>query len=295
MVEPITCVPSAVLTMPAATPAAEPLLDPPGVRRRSCGLRVPRGSVEANSVVTVFPTITAPASRSAATLAPSRSERKPANSGEPFSVGMSAVSMMSLMPIGMPSIFERGPPAGLFHFVSLFLAFVVVVELIEQAAAIRLERPVINARRPAGIGRGVERFTALSLHVVANDEVAGDQIDFLPMVMHERRGGVDAGLEAQQPGAAAHLAVLVEVACEDFLLDARGIAGRRGPASLHVHAGKLKMRLVHRHGPSPAIIAVSSQDGKRSHPIGVGDLAARQRGPSTTRPRLGFRHWDRED
>src|SRR5260370_241221 len=111
MVEPITCVPSAVLTMPAATPAAEPLLDPPGVRRRSCGLRVPRGSVEANSVVTVFPTMTAPASRSAATLAPSRSERKPANSGEPFSVGMSAVSMMSLMPIGMPSIFERGRPA----------------------------------------------------------------------------------------------------------------------------------------------------------------------------------------
>src|SRR5499433_3823244 len=74
MVEPNTCVPSAVLTMPATTPAAEPLLDPPGVRRRSWGLRVPRGSVEANSVVTVFPTMTAPASRSAATLAPSRSE-----------------------------------------------------------------------------------------------------------------------------------------------------------------------------------------------------------------------------
>ena len=75
MVEPITCVPSAVLIMPAATPAAEPLDEPPGVRRRSCGLRVPRGSVAANSVVTVLPTITAPASRSATTLAPSRSER----------------------------------------------------------------------------------------------------------------------------------------------------------------------------------------------------------------------------
>jgi hypothetical protein len=55
MVEPITCVPSAALIIPAATPAAEPLLDPPGVRRRSCGLRVPRGSLAANSVVTVFP------------------------------------------------------------------------------------------------------------------------------------------------------------------------------------------------------------------------------------------------
>src|SRR2546430_1163467 len=61
MVEPMTWVPSAVLTMPATTAAAEPLLDPPGVRRKSCGLRVPRGSVEANSVVTVFPTMTAPA------------------------------------------------------------------------------------------------------------------------------------------------------------------------------------------------------------------------------------------
>src|SRR4029079_10569632 len=47
----------------------------------------------------------------AATLAASRSERKPANSGEPFSVGMSAVSMMSLMPTGMPSIFDSGRPS----------------------------------------------------------------------------------------------------------------------------------------------------------------------------------------
>ncbi len=90
MVEPITCVPSAALNMPAAAPAAEPLDEPPGVRARSCGFLVPRGSLAANSVVTVLPMMTAPASRNAATLAASRSERKPANSGEPFSVGMSA-------------------------------------------------------------------------------------------------------------------------------------------------------------------------------------------------------------
>jgi hypothetical protein len=71
-------------------------------------LRVPRGSVAANSVVTVLPRITAPASRKATTLAPSRSERQPKYIGEPFSVGKSAVSMMSLMPIGMPSIGESG-------------------------------------------------------------------------------------------------------------------------------------------------------------------------------------------
>jgi hypothetical protein len=97
--------------MPQATAAAEPLLDPPGVRSRSQGLRVPRGSVEANSVVTTLPRITAPASRSAATLAASRSVRQPTNSGEPCSVGMSAVSMMSLMPSGIPSIGDNFRPA----------------------------------------------------------------------------------------------------------------------------------------------------------------------------------------
>src|SRR6185312_1346625 len=107
-IDPITCVPSAALTRPAATAAAEPLLDPPGVRPGSQGLRVPRGSVAANSVVTVFPRMTAPASRRAATAAASRPEDQPSNNGEPIPVGMSAVSMMSLMPIGMPSIADTG-------------------------------------------------------------------------------------------------------------------------------------------------------------------------------------------
>src|SRR5262249_48618698 len=173
----------------------------------------------------------------------------------------------------------------------LFLALVVVVvELIEQAAAVRLERPVVDARRPAGIGRGVECFAALSLRVVADDEVARDQIDLLPLVVRERRGGVDAGVEAQQPGAAAHLAALVEVARENFLLDPRGVAGRRGPAGVHVHAGKFKMRLVYRHGSTPATVASSScaaMGGKRA----AQDQEENAR--HTTGPTFGFRHWDR--
>src|SRR5690348_10486163 len=79
-IDPTTCVPSAAGTMPQATAAAEPLLDPPGVRVASHGLRVPRGSLAANSVVTTLPRITAPASRKAATLAASRSVRQPAKS-----------------------------------------------------------------------------------------------------------------------------------------------------------------------------------------------------------------------
>src|ERR1700721_181499 len=97
--------------MPAATDAAEPLDEPPGVGAVFHGLRVPRGSDAANSVVTVLPMMTAPASRSARTHAASFSERQPANSGEPISVGISTVSMMSLVPTGMPSMAANGLPA----------------------------------------------------------------------------------------------------------------------------------------------------------------------------------------
>jgi hypothetical protein len=62
--EPTTCVPRTPHSMPQPTAAADPLLLPPGVRLTSQGLRVPRGWEEANSVVTVLPTMTAPDSRS---------------------------------------------------------------------------------------------------------------------------------------------------------------------------------------------------------------------------------------
>src|SRR5258707_1248308 len=110
MVDPITCVPRPALIMPQATPAAEPLDEPPGVWSRFQGLRVPRGSEAANSVVTVLPTMTAPAERNAETQAASLYECQPANSGEPIWVGMSAVSIMSFTPIGMPSIADSGVP-----------------------------------------------------------------------------------------------------------------------------------------------------------------------------------------
>ena len=60
--EPMVCVPSANNAMEAATAAADPELDPPGVCSRFQGLRVagspPR---KANSVVVVFPSKIAPA------------------------------------------------------------------------------------------------------------------------------------------------------------------------------------------------------------------------------------------
>src|SRR5690348_4875785 len=71
MIEPIVWVPSASGQYPAATAAAEPLLDPPGVCWKECGLRVGPGVKYANSVVTVFPSISAPADLSRATLSAS--------------------------------------------------------------------------------------------------------------------------------------------------------------------------------------------------------------------------------
>ena len=94
--------------MPVATAAADPLEEPPGVCSGLCGLRVLPGEKYANSVVTVFPMITAPAARSIAITAASREGVRPACSTEPFSVGMSAVSKMSLTPTGTP---WRGPVA----------------------------------------------------------------------------------------------------------------------------------------------------------------------------------------
>src|SRR6185369_3364763 len=78
IVDPLVWLPSASGAMPDATAAAEPLDDPPGVCSRLCGLHVLPGVKKANSVVTVFPRITAPAARSRVTTAESREGVRPA-------------------------------------------------------------------------------------------------------------------------------------------------------------------------------------------------------------------------
>ena len=64
-------VPVAKLTICAATAAAEPEEEPPGVWSRFSGLRVPLVGKVASSVVTVLPSITAPARRKVASTAAS--------------------------------------------------------------------------------------------------------------------------------------------------------------------------------------------------------------------------------
>ena len=96
-------------TMPAATAAPEPLLEPPGVCARSQGLYVTEGSPSANSVVTVLPSTMPPASRNLATQWASCSGTKSAISGEPAVVSSPPVWKMSFRPMGTPCSGPRGP------------------------------------------------------------------------------------------------------------------------------------------------------------------------------------------
>jgi hypothetical protein len=124
-------------------------------------------------------------------------------------------------------------------------AFLVVVDLIEHASSHRLERSVRSTRRTAGIGWSRETLPAIALRIVADDEIAGEQVNFFPVIMDERRRGVFTRDEAQEARAAAALARLVEIAREDLLLDAGRIARRRGPALVEVDAEEFQMRLGH--------------------------------------------------
>ncbi len=103
IVDPPVWLPSATGTCPAATAAADPLEEPPGVRPRSRGLAVGPGAKYANSVVTVLPTTTAPSDVSSATSGAVVSTRSGEVIGDPQRVGRPATSMMSLTPSGIPA------------------------------------------------------------------------------------------------------------------------------------------------------------------------------------------------
>src|SRR5262245_53335514 len=88
-IEPPVSLATASGTRPAATAAADPPLEPPGMRLRSHGLRVePLVACwvvmpQPNPCDRVPPTTTAPAVRNAATPAASCSARRPANTNDP--------------------------------------------------------------------------------------------------------------------------------------------------------------------------------------------------------------------
>ena len=110
MTEPIVCVPRARGQKPAATAAAEPLLEPPGVCARLYGLRVGPGSAQANSVETVLPRMMAPAERNALTQVASAPANNAGGSCAPARVGKPSTLNTSLMPRSTP--YNAGRLAG---------------------------------------------------------------------------------------------------------------------------------------------------------------------------------------
>src|SRR5712691_5635918 len=107
-IDPPPSLPCATGTRPAASAAAAPPLDPPGVSSGFHGFRVAplsSDSVKAvvpNSGVLVFPRITNPACRRRRTTAVSRSGTYSANAREEYVVRMPAVAVRPLMAIGTP-------------------------------------------------------------------------------------------------------------------------------------------------------------------------------------------------
>ena len=112
MTEPTVCEPSASVPTPAATAAAEPLLEPPGVCSRLRGFAVAPGAKKANSVVTVLPRISAPARRSRSTASASRPLNDSGGTAEPARVGMRSTLKMSLTSASAPKSGGRSAGSG---------------------------------------------------------------------------------------------------------------------------------------------------------------------------------------
>src|SRR5262249_54884658 len=96
---------------------------------------------------------------------------------------------------------------------------VVVMYFEQQATALGFERAMWRAWWPARIGVGTEADATVAVLIVTDDQIARQQIDLLPVFVHERLHRVHAGREAQMAGSMTALRLLVEEAREDLLLD----------------------------------------------------------------------------
>src|SRR5713101_4541540 len=97
--------------------------------------------------------------------------------------------------------------------------FIVIMRLEQDTSVLRGERAVMDAGRAYRIGIVAELLAALAVLVVADDQVAREHEHLLPIFVHEGLGRIGARLDAQQAGAVAALARLVERAGEDLFPD----------------------------------------------------------------------------
>src|SRR5262249_11181219 len=123
----------------------------------------------------------------------------------------------------------------------------VIVDLEQQTAALRLERSVRRAGRPAGVGAGTELLAALAVPVVADDQVARNEVHLFPVVVHEGIRRVHAGREPQLAAGVRARPLLVERARQYLLLDAFRITLRRLPAPALIGLVELLVFLMDSH------------------------------------------------
>src|SRR6476469_6369080 len=98
-----------------------------------------------------------------------------------------------------------------------FLSRIVVVDLQQHAAVRRLEWPVIDARRTAGITMLRIGNAVVAVLVAAYNEVAGNDVDLFPIFVNEGPGREDSRGKAQQARARAGLVHLIQVTGEDLM------------------------------------------------------------------------------
>src|SRR5437588_10714308 len=95
------------------------------------------------------------------------------------------------------------------------------MDLVQQTAAVRFERAVHRAGRAACVGARGKAFAALPRGIVADRQVALDQVDLFPIFVDERLSREHPWRKSQQAGSAAAAALFVEQTRQDLLLDAR--------------------------------------------------------------------------
>src|SRR3954447_3051668 len=123
------------------------------------------------------------------------------------------------------------------------LSILVVVDLVEDAAAARGERAMVDAGRPAGVRRRETLLAAFALLIVAHDEVALHHVDLFPVVVDEGHGRERACIDLEKARAASLLRLLVQIGGEDLLPEARWIARRALPAGAEVDLYEFEMLL----------------------------------------------------
>ena len=89
----------------------------------------------------------------------------------------------------------------------------------QHAAVLGFEGAVGRSWRAAGVGVGGKWRAAVPIGIIAYREIARDEVDLLPVVMHEGGSGVYARRESEKARLRAALRLGIQAAGQDFFMD----------------------------------------------------------------------------